>query len=180
MEVLLRISRFIDVCNERVGKAAAWLGLAAVIICTINAIFRYTVNMSSNAWLEIQWYLNAAVFLLVAAWALKRNDHVRIDVIISRLSLRAQAWIDILGGLLALLPAAVIIAWYSWPSLVSSYEISEYSSDPGGLIRWPMRLLVPVAFSLLALQGVSEIIKRIAFLKGLIAYPAELHRQENV
>ena len=158
MEVLLRISRFIDVCNERIGKAAAWLGLAAVIICTINAIFRYTVNMSSNAWLEIQWYLNAAVFLLVAAWALKRNDHVRIDVIISRLSLRAQAWIDILGGLLALLPAAVIIAWYSWP----------------------MRLLVPVAFSLLALQGVSEIIKRIAFLKGLIAYPAELHRQENV
>ena len=180
MEVLLRFSRFIDVCNERVGKAAAWLGLAAVIICTINAIFRYTVNMSSNAWLEIQWYLNAAVFMLVAAWALKRNDHVRIDVIISRLSLRVQAWIDILGGLLALLPASVIIAWYSWPSLVSSYEISEYSSDPGGLIRWPMRLLVPVAFSLLALQGVSEIIKRIAFLKGLIAYPAEHHRQENV
>ena len=178
MKSLLRLSAAIDAMNERIGKAAAWLGLAAVLVCTVNAMFRYTVNMSSNAWLEIQWYLNAAVFMLVAAWALKRNDHVRIDVIISRLSHRTQAWIDILGGLFALLPAALIIAWYSWPSLVNSYEIGEYSSDPGGLIRWPMRLLVPVAFSLLALQGVSEIIKRVAFLKGLIPYPAEHHKQE--
>lgn len=179
MKTLLRFSAAIDATNEWIGKAVAWLGLGAVLICTVNAMFRYTVNMSSNAWLEIQWYLNAAVFLLVAAWALKRNDHVRIDVFISRLSHRAQAWIDIAGGLFALLPAALIIAWYSWPSLVSSYEISEYSSDPGGLIRWPMRLLIPVAFTLLALQGVSEIIKRAAYLKGLIAFPAEIHKQEK-
>lgn len=178
MKTLLRLSAAIDAVNERIGKAAAWLGLAAVIVCTVNAIFRYTVNLSSNAWLEVQWYLNAAVFMLVAAWALKRNDHVRIDVIFGRLSHRAQAWIDIAGGLIALLPATVIIAWYSWPSLVNSYEINEYSSDPGGLIRWPMRLLVPVAFALLAAQGVSEIIKRAAFLKGLIPFPAEHHRQE--
>jgi len=178
MKALLRLSAAIDAMNEWIGRAAAWLGLAAVLVCTVNAIFRYTVNLSSNAWLEIQWYLNATVFMLVAAWALKRNDHVRIDVIFGKFSQRVQAWIDILGGLLALLPAALIIAWYSWPSLVSSYEISEYSSDPGGLIRWPIRLLIPVAFSLLALQGVSEIVKRAAFLMGLIPFPAEHHKQE--
>lgn len=178
MNALLRLAALIDTANERIGKAVAWLGLAAVLVCTVNAIIRYTVNMSSNAWLEAQWYLNAAVFMLVAAWALKRNDHVRIDVIFGRLPQRVQAWIDIVGGLFGLLPAALIIAWYSWPSLVSSYEINEYSSDPGGLIRWPMRLLIPIAFMLLAAQGVSEIIKRAAFLKGLIPFPAEHHRQE--
>ena len=179
MDALLRLARLIDSVNERIGKLAGWFGLAAVIVCTINAIFRYTVNMSSNAWLELQWYLNAVMFLLVAGYALKRNDHVRIDVIAGRLSLRAQAWIDILGGLLALLPTTLIIAWFSWPSLVNSWEINEYSSDPGGLIRWPMRLLIPIAFVLLALQGVAEIVKRAAFLKGMIPYPAEHHRQET-
>ena len=178
MRALLRLSAAIDAANEWIGRTAAWLGLAAVLVCTVNAIFRYTVNLSSNAWLELQWYLNAAVFMLVAAWALKRNDHVRIDVIFGKFSHRVQAWIDIFGGVLALLPASCIIAWYSWPSLLSAYSISEYSSDPGGLIRWPMRLLIPIAFTLLALQGVSEIIKRVAFLRGLIAFPAGQHRQE--
>jgi len=173
MNVLLRFSSLIDAANERIGKAAAWFGLLGVIVCTVNAIFRYTFNMSSNAWLEIQWYFNAAMFLLVAAWALKRNDHVRIDVMAGKLSQRAQAWIDIFGGLFMLLPAVVIIGWYSWPSLVNSWQIGERSSDPGGLIRWPVRLLIPVGFTLLALQGVSEIIKRIAFLRGLMPYPAE-------
>jgi TRAP-type mannitol/chloroaromatic compound transport system permease small subunit len=176
MDALLRISRTIDWANERIGKVAAWFGLLAVIICTVNAILRYTLNMSSNAWLEIQWYFNAVMFLLVAAWALKRNDHVRIDVIAGKLSRRAQAWIDIFGGTFMLLPAVVIIGWYSWPSLVNSFAIGEHSSDPGGLIRWPIRLLIPVAFALLALQGISEIIKRVAFLKGLIPYPVE-HKQ---
>lgn len=177
MNTLLRLSRLVDAMNEYVGKAAAWLVLAAVVICAVNALVRYTVNMSSNAWLEIQWYLNAAMFLLVAAYALKRNDHVRIDVISSRLSPRTRAWIDIVGGLLALLPVVLIIAWYSWPSLVNSYQIGEHSSDPGGLIRWPVRLLIPVSFALLALQGVSEIIKRVAFLKGLIPDPGEHTRE---
>jgi TRAP-type mannitol/chloroaromatic compound transport system permease small subunit len=124
--------------------------------------------MASNAWLELQWYLNSAVFLLVAGYTLKRNEHVRIDVIAGKLSPRAQAWIDIVGGLFFLLPAVVIIGWYSWPSLVSSWEIQEYSSDAGGLIRWPVRLLIPIAFALLGLQGISEVIKRVAFLRGLI------------
>jgi TRAP-type mannitol/chloroaromatic compound transport system permease small subunit len=178
MSALLRLSAFIDSINVWIGKVAAWFGLLAVVVCTVNAIARYTLNLSSNAWLEIQWYFNAVMFLLVAAWALKRNDHVRIDVIAGKLPLRAQAWIDIFGGVFMLVPATVIIGWYSWPSLVSSYEISEYSSDPGGLIRWPIRLLIPVAFALLTLQGVSEVIKRVAFLRGLIPYPAEHHKQE--
>jgi len=168
MASLLRFSSAIDALNEWIGKAAAWLGLAAVLICTATAIARYALNIGSNAWLEIQWYLNAAVFLLIAAWALKRNDHVRIDVIAARLSPRAQAWIDILGAVFMLLPAVVIIAWYSWPTLVQSWHVQEYSSDPGGLIRWPVRLLIPIAFTLLGLQGISELIKRVAFLKGLL------------
>ncbi len=173
MNSLLRFSSAVDLLNERIGKAAAWLTLAAVLICTVNAIVRYTVNMSSNGWLEMQWYLNAAMFMLVAAYTLKKNAHVRIDVIAGRLTPRAQAWIDILGGLLFLLPACVIIGWYSWPALMNSFQIHEMSSDPGGLIRWPVRLIIPIAFILLALQGVSEIIKRVAFLKGLIPNPAE-------
>jgi len=178
MNTLLKFCSLVDRANERIGRAAAWLGLLAVIVCSVNAVVRYAFNLSSNAWLELQWYLNSATFLLVAAWALKRNDHVRIDVIAGKLSLRAQAWIDILGGLLMLLPACLIIAWYSWPSLVNSFHIQEHSSDPGGLIRWPVRLLIPVAFALLALQGVSEVVKRIAYLRGAAPYPVEPHRQE--
>ena len=177
MNPLLRFSRFIDLANERIGKASSWLILAAVLICTGNALVRYTINLSSNGWLEIQWYLNSAMFLLVAAYALKRNDHVRIDVIAGRLSPRVQAWIDIVGSLLALLPVVLIIIWYSGPTLVNSFNIGETSSDPGGLIRWPVRLLIPLAFSMLALQGVSEIIKRVAFLKGLIPNPADQKKE---
>ena len=168
MQRLLRFAAMIDVLNERIGKAVAWLGLAAVIVCTANAVARYMFSMASNAWLELQWYFNSAVFLLIAGYALRRNEHVRIDVINGKLSPRVQAWIDIFGGVLMLLPVSLIIAWYSVPSLVNSFHIDEYSSDPGGLIRWPVRLLIPIAFGLLALQGVSEIIKRIGFLKGLV------------
>jgi TRAP-type mannitol/chloroaromatic compound transport system permease small subunit len=149
MESLLRFSTFIDRLNAWIGRNVAWLGLAAVLVCTANAIARYALNIGSNAWLELQWYLNSAVFLLVAGYTLKRNEHVRIDVIAGRLSPRAQAWIEIFGTVLFLLPAVTIIGWYSWPSLVNSFHINEYSSDPGGLIRWPVRLLIPVAFLLL-------------------------------
>jgi TRAP-type mannitol/chloroaromatic compound transport system permease small subunit len=169
MQSLLRFSSFIDRLNEWIGRAVAWLGLVAVLVCTANATARYVLNIGSNAWLELQWYLNSAVFLLVAAYALKRNKHVRIDVIAGRLSPRTQAWIDIFGAVFMLLPTVAIIAWYSWPSLVSSWQINEYSSDPGGLIRWPVRLLIPVAFTLLGLQGISEVIKSVAFLRKLPA-----------
>lgn len=169
MEAVLRFARAIDRLNALIGRGVAWLGLAAVLICAAAASARYGLNIGSNAWLEIQWYLNAAVFLLVAGYTLRRQEHVRIDVIFGRLPPRVQAWIEILGGIFMLLPAALIIGWYSWPSLVNSWDIQEYSSDPGGLIRWPVRLLIPVSFALLALQGLSEIIKRIGFLKGLVA-----------
>ena len=141
MEALLRFCSFIDRVNERIGRAASWLTLLAVVVCTVNALVRYSVNMSSNAWLEMQWYLNSGMFLLVAAYALKINAHVRIDVIAGKLSPRVQAGIDIFGGLFFLLPVSLIIAWYSWPALVSSWNINEMSSDHGGLIRWPMRSL---------------------------------------
>jgi len=180
LDALLKFSSLVDRVNERIGRAATWLTLAAVVVCTVNAVVRYSVNMSSNAWLEMQWYLNSGMFLLVAAYALKMNAHVRIDVIAGKLSPRTQAWIDIVGGLLFLLPVCLIIAWYSWPALVSSWNINEMSSDHGGLIRWPMRLLIPVAFVMLALQGLSEVVKRFAFLAGRIpnpANPAEPHRE---
>ena len=176
MNSLLRLSAAIDRLNEWIGKSVAWLGLAAVLVCTGNAVARYLFNTGSNAWLELQWYFNAAVFLLVAGYTLKRNEHVRIDVVSGRLSPRAQAWIDLIGGLVMLLPACLIIAWYSWPSLVNSWHIVEYSSDPGGLIRWPVRLLIPAAFGLLALQGVSEIIKRVAALRGDVRYETRYER----
>ena len=168
MPQLLAVARIIDRLNTLIGRGVSWLGLAAVLICAAAATARYALNVGSNAWLEIQWYLNAAVWLLVAGYTLRRHEHVSIDVLVGRLSPRVQAWIHILGGIFMLLPATLIIAWYSWPSLINSWEIQEYSSDPGGLIRWPVRMLIPLAFGLLALQGVSEIIKRIGFLKGLV------------
>jgi TRAP-type mannitol/chloroaromatic compound transport system permease small subunit len=173
MNGLLKLSRAIDAVSSAIGKGASWCVLVAVVICTVNAIVRYSLNLSSNGWLEVQWYLNSAMFLLVAAYALRQNAHVRIDVLAGKLSPQAQAWIDIFGGLFMLLPAVTIIAWYSIPSLMNSFELHEMSSDNGGLVRWPVRLLIPVAFVLLGLQGVSEIIKRAAFLRGLIPNPAE-------
>jgi len=173
MNALLRLSRAIDALSTVIGKGVSWCVLAAVVICTVNALVRYSINLSSNGWLDAQWYLNSAMFLLVAAYALKQNAHVRIDVIAGKLSPRAQAWIDLFGGIFMLLPAVVIIAWYSIPSLVNSFELHEMSSDNGGLVRWPVRLLIPLAFVLLGLQGISETIKRVAFLRGLIPNPAE-------
>ncbi|HSQ02834.1 MAG TPA: TRAP transporter small permease subunit, partial [Burkholderiales bacterium] len=149
-----------------------WLVLVAVLVSAGNAIMRYTFNMSSNAWLEIQWYLFSAIFLLAAGYTLKHNAHVRIDVIAGRLSPRGHAAIDIFGGLLFLMPMALIILYLSWPMVVDSYTTQELSSDAGGLLRWPVKVLIPVGFALLTLQGVSEIIKRIAFLRGLIPDPA--------
>ncbi len=166
MERLLALSRAIDGLNERVGRAVMWLVLVAVLVSSGNALFRYGLNMSSNAWLEIQWYLFAAIFLLGAGYTLKHNGHVRIDILYGRFSPRTRALIDLAGGLLFLLPTAAIIAWLAWTGFAESYSIGEMSADAGGLPRWPIRLLIPVGFALLALQGISESIKRLAFLAG--------------
>ena len=176
MSFLLRLSRAIDALNERVGHLVYWLVLAAVVVSAANASVRYAFDMSSNAWLELQWYLFSAVFLLAAGYTLLHNEHVRIDVIVSRLSPRGRAWVDLLGGHFFLLPMAIIIMVLSWPIVVESFGRNEYSSDAGGLLRWPVKILIPIGFLLLTLQGVSEIIKRIGFLRGQIPDPLEQHR----
>ena len=175
MSALLSLSRLIDRLNERIGQAFYWLVLVTVLISAANAIVRKVFNYSSNGLLEIQWYLFSAIFLFLAGYTLLRNEHVRIDVISSRLSKRAQAWIDILGTLFFLLPMAILLMWLSWPVFVDAYQRNEVSTNAGGLIIWPARLLVPVGFFLLVAQGASELIKRIAFLRGLIPDPSEKH-----
>lgn len=171
MPLLLRVSRAIDALNEWVGSTVRWLILLAVLVSAGNAVVRYTFNTSSNAWLELQWYLFSAVFLLCAGSTLLKNQHVRIDVLFDRLSPRARAWIDVFGTLCFLLPFAALIVWLAWPVFVDSFARGEMSTDAGGLIRWPVKLLIPTGFALLLLQGVSELIKRIAFLQGRLADP---------
>ncbi len=171
MKVLLTISRAIDALNERIGRTVIWLVLVMALISAANAMVRYLFNRSSNAWLELQWYLFAAVFLLCAGYTLLHNEHIRIDVLSSRLSARTRLWIDILGTLLFLLPVSVFIVWLSWPVFMNAWISDEMSSNAGGLVRWPARLLVPAGFLLLSLQGISELIKRVAALMGLIPDP---------
>jgi TRAP-type mannitol/chloroaromatic compound transport system permease small subunit len=168
---LLWFSRIVDGLNERVGKTISWLILVSVLVSSGNATVRYVFDTSSNAWLELQWYLYSAVFLLCSGYTLWRNEHIRIDIVHTRLPARVRAWIDLLGGLFFLLPMALIILWLSIPMVEDSFVRHEVSADAGGLLRWPVKIIIPIAFALLALQGVSEIIKRIAFLMGLIADP---------
>ena len=175
MTFLLRVSRAIDALNEWVGHLVYWLILAAVLVSAGNATVRYLFDMSSNGWLELQWYLFSAVFLLASGYTLLHNEHVRIDVINGHLPPRVRAWIDLLGGLFFLLPMALIIMALAWPIVIESVLRNEVSSDAGGLLRWPVKLLIPVGFLLLALQGVSEIIKRAGFLMGRIPDPLEKH-----
>ncbi|MCC6073281.1 TRAP transporter small permease subunit [Massilia sp. GCM10020059] len=162
----MSLSRLIDSLNEKIANTVSWALLAAVIICAGNALVRYTFNVSSNAWLEIQWYLYGAMFLLAASYTLKRDEHVRIDVIVGRFSKRTQVWIDLFGFLLFLLPVCLLILYDAIPFALVSIQSQEMSSNAGGLIVWPAKLLVPIGFFLLILQGISEIIKRIAFLAG--------------
>jgi TRAP-type mannitol/chloroaromatic compound transport system permease small subunit len=165
----------IDRMSERIGHTFYWLVLAMVLISAANAVVRKAFNYSSNSLLEIQWYLFSAVFLFCAGYTLLRNDHVRIDVIAGRLSKRAQAWIDIVGTVFFLFPMAFLLMWLAWPVFIDAYERHEVSTNAGGLIIWPARLLVPIGFFLLLVQAVSELIKRIAFLRGLIPDPSEKH-----
>ncbi|TXH13527.1 MAG: TRAP transporter small permease subunit [Gammaproteobacteria bacterium] len=171
MTLLLKLSQLIDWLNERVGKGAFWLVLFMTLISAGNATYRFIFNDSSNGMLEIQWYLFAAVFLLCSPYTLQKNEHVRIDVLSGKFGPRANAVIDIIGTLFFLLPMVIVVLWLSLPLVAESYRIHEYSANAGGLIRWPVKILLPIGFALLALQGISELIKRIAFLQGLIADP---------
>ena len=173
MKALLALSRAIDTVNERVGRLVLWLVLATVLVSAANAGMRYAFGMASNAWLELQWYLFAAIFLLAAGYTLKHNGHVRIDIFYGRLSERGRAWVDLLGALVFLLPLCLLLVWFSWPGFADAWQHAEMSPDAGGLLRWPVRLMIPLGFALLGLQGISEIIKRIAFLRGQITLTLE-------
>jgi TRAP-type mannitol/chloroaromatic compound transport system permease small subunit len=166
MQGPLRIAHWIDALNTVIGRSVTWLILVTTLVSAGNAMIRYSLNLSSNAWLELQWYLFAAVFLLAAPYTLLKNEMVRIDVVAGHLSRRTQVWIDLLGTLFFLLPMALVIAVLGWPGFIQALERHEVSSNAGGLIVWPARLLIPMGFGLLALQGVSEAIKRVAFLVG--------------
>lgn len=177
MQALLKFSALVDGVNERVGKAVVWLVLAAVLVSAVNASVRKAFNMSSNAFLELQWYLFSAIFLLGAAYALRRNEHVRIDVVSGYFSKRARIWMELFGSVFFLLPMSLGILFLSWPVFVNSYLSHEMSNSAGGLIVWPARLLVPAGFLLLSLQGVSQAIKCAGFLAGACPDPTEKERK---
>ena len=171
MGALLKLSAGVDALSIQIGRLIRWLVLASVLISAGNAIIRKIFNISSNAFLEIQWYLFAGVFLLGAGFAFMRNVHVRIDFISSKLSRRTNAMIDIAGIVVFLIPLCLILGWLSWPLFASAWVSGEMSQNAGGLIRWPAYLLMPLGFGLLLIQALSELVKRIAFLQGLRVEP---------
>jgi TRAP-type mannitol/chloroaromatic compound transport system permease small subunit len=178
MRLLLGLAKAIDALSEGVGRLIAWLTLLVALLSAGNALMRYGLSYSSNAYLEAQWYMFSLIFLLGGAYALKKDAHVRIDLIYGRLSKRAQAWIDLLGTLLFLIPMALGVLYLAWPWAMNSFLTRELSPDAGGLPRWPIKLALLLGFALLALQGLSELIKRIAFLTGV--YTLEKEEKEVV
>jgi len=173
MRPLLVVCAWIDWLNLKIGKAIGWLVLVAVLVSSVNATLRYAFDISSNAWLELQWYLFSAVFLLCAGYTHLRNEHIRVDIINNLFPKRVRTWIDILGGLLFLLPMTIIIGEMSLAMVQDSIMRGEMSGNAGGLLRWPVKILIPIGFLLLSLQGISEVVKRIAFLMGKGPDPAE-------
>lgn len=173
MNALLALSRAIDAVNTRIGRLVSWLIVVAVVISAGNAVIRKVFDASSNSWLELQWVLFAAVFLCCAPWTLIDNEHIRIDIVNARLSRRVRNWIDLLGGIFFLMPFTVVMLITSWPFFLNSYGINEQSLNAGGLPQWPAKALVPLGFVLLFVQCISEIIKRVAIMRGVIADPHE-------
>jgi TRAP-type mannitol/chloroaromatic compound transport system permease small subunit len=175
---LLALSVMIDAISARLGRAANWMVLIACLISAGNAMIRYAFDMSSNAWLEVQWYLFAGVVMLGAPYTLRLNEHVRVDILYMHMSERGKEWLDLLGAAMFLIPSALVIAWLSWPFFHESWVIQEVSTNAGGLLRWPVKILIPLGFVLLALQGFSEMIKRAAALRGAVRY--ETHYEKPV
>ena len=176
MRGLLAISSFIDRINEKIGWVANFLVLVACVISAGNAMSRYAFNLSSNAWLEVQWYMFAVIVMFGASYTLKRNEHVRVEIFYLMLSERGQLWLDLICTMLFLVPICLLLAYLSWPFFQMSYDVGEMSGNAGGLVRWPIKFVLPAGFVLLALQGVSEIIKRIAAIEGLARVEAKYER----
>lgn len=173
MTPLIELSRRIDRFTAWLGKAVAWLILVAVLVSAGNAVVRKAFDLSSNAWLELQWYLFGAVFMLAAAWTLQKNEHVRIDVLSSRFTQRTRLWIDLICHLLFLMPFVVLMVWLSWPFFWRSWTTGEQSMNAGGLVMWPAKLLILLGFVVLVAQGLSEIIKTWAILRGDLPMPPD-------
>lgn len=180
MRGLLALSRVIDRLNEMVGKSVGWLILLAIFVSAVNAVIRKTMNMSSNSWLELQWYLYGAAFLLASAYTLKQNEHIRIDILYGALSRRVQNWIDLLGHIFFLMPILVLMDYYLVPWVWLSLSSGEMSADAGGLIIWPSKLMLLLGFLLLTIQGISEIIKKIAVMRGIIKDPTPFVSSHDV
>jgi TRAP-type mannitol/chloroaromatic compound transport system permease small subunit len=183
MAGLLALSRAIDRLNEFIGKWIGWLILVSILVSAGNAVIRKTFNMSSNAWLELQWYLFGAAFLLAAAYTLKQNEHIRIDIVYGMFSRRVQHWIDLFGHVFFLMPFVVLMIFYFFPYVALSYRSGEVSTNSGGLILWPAKSLLLIGFLLLGLQGVSEIVKKIAIMSGHMDDPTpfiSVHEQAEL
>jgi TRAP-type mannitol/chloroaromatic compound transport system permease small subunit len=176
MRALLKIARLIDALNAGFGRVAIWLVLLACTVSAGNAISRYALDLSSNAWLELQWYMFAGMVMLGAPFVLKENGHVRVDIFYGQAQTRTRVWIDLLGLVFFLLPVMIAVTAMSWPFFVESWAGNETSGNAGGLLRWPVKLVIPLGFALMVLQGLSEIVKRIAFLRGLIAMDAQYEK----
>lgn len=176
MRALLHLSEFIDRVNEKVGAFANLLVLLSCLVSAGNAMVRYAFNVSSNGWLEAQWYMFAVMVMLGASYTLKRNEHVRVDILYMLMPERGHLWLDLICGLLFLIPSCVLLVWLSWPFFLQSFHVNEWSNNAGGLLRWPIKLLLPVGFALLALQGISEVIKRAAALRGYVVIDARYER----
>ena len=179
MRGLLGLSSIIDTINTWIGRSMGWLILIAVLVSATNAVIRKLFSVSSNAWLELQWYLFGAAFLLAAAYTLRENGHVRIDVLYGRVTDKTRQWIDLLGHVFFLMPFSLLMIWYLVPYVSQSYLSGEVSTNSGGLIIWPAKAFILAGFVLLALQGVSEIIKKIAIMQGLIEDPAPFHNAKE-
>jgi TRAP-type mannitol/chloroaromatic compound transport system permease small subunit len=173
---LLVISRGIDWLNAKVGAVCNFLVLLAVLVSAGNAMSRYAFSLSNNSWLEVQWYMFAIMVMFGASYTLRRNEHVRVEILYLLLSERAQLWLDLIGTLLFLIPICLLLAVLSWPFFIEAYRVNEWSQNAGGLIRWPIKFVLPGGFVLLALQGVSEVIKRAAALTGQIKIDAHYER----
>jgi len=173
---LLTLSRAIDAMNERLGWFANALVLLACLISAGNAMSRYAFDLSSNAWLEIQWYLFAAMVMLGASYTLKMNEHVRVDILYLHLSERGKEWLDLVGTAVFLVPSMLVIAYYSISFFMQSWNVQEISGNAGGLLRWPVKLMIPLGFTLVAIQGISEIIKRAAALRGDVTFESRYER----
>ena len=176
MRPLLALSTAIDQLNEKIGYICNWLVLAACIVSAANAMIRYAFGYSSNGWLELQWYMFAILVMFGASYTFKRNEHVRVEIFYLMLRERGQIWLDLIGTLFFLIPACLLLSYLSWPFFLQSYAVSEVSGNAGGLVRWPIKLVVPVGLVMLALQGVSEVIKRIAALQGYVTIDAKYER----